>query len=181
MKSSHSLTEKKYDLLREQSLNVAQKNLPSGLKDTVQLKNISSVALAQATRWENSLSRSDDADWSWSKGSRDYAFRHPKRFELAVWFANAQLCGLSIGKPTFSGNRMRLDVIEGAPWEHPLKRKIVGITIAAAEVYADLIGADQLRIMRPVNDTVVRYYQEFGFTLRKGKASNIPTYLWKNL
>jgi hypothetical protein len=63
----------------------------------------------------------------------------------------------------------------------PLKRKIVGITIAAAEVYADLIGADQLRIMRPVNDVVVRYYQEFGFTLRKGKASNIPTYLWKNL
>lgn len=181
MKSSHSVAERKYDSLREQSLIIAQNNLPSGLKDIVQLRNINAVALAQAQRWESSLLRSDDADWSWTEGARSYAFRHPKRFELAIWYANAQLCGLSIGKPTYSGSSMRLDVIEGAPWEHPLKRQIVGITIATAQSYADIIGAEQIRIMRPVNELVTRYYQEFGFTLRKGKASNIPTYLWKNL
>ena len=76
---------------------------------------------------------------------------------------------------------MRLDVVEGAPREHPLKRKIVEFSIATASVYADLIGAEQLRIMRPVNKAVISYYKEFGFTLKKSKASNSPTYLWKNL
>jgi hypothetical protein len=162
-------------------LRIAQNNIPSGLKEIVQLKGINSFAIAQANRWEESLSRSDDATWSWSKGFRSYSYRHPKRFDLAIWFAKSELCGLAIGKPTYSGNKVRLDVVEGAPWEHPLKRKIVEFSIATASVYADLIGAEQLRIMRPVNRAVISYYKEFGFTLKKSKASNSPTYLWKNL
>ena len=65
MQQSHLSTEKKYDKLREESLRIAQNNIPSGLKEIVQLKGINSFAIAQANRWEESLSRSDDATWSW--------------------------------------------------------------------------------------------------------------------
>ncbi|MFC3150847.1 hypothetical protein ACFOEK_07395 [Litoribrevibacter euphylliae] len=181
MQTSHSSTEAKYNQLRDLSLEVAQNNLPQGLKDLVDLKKIDLRAISQARRWEYSLSRSDDADWSWENGFRSYAYRHPKRFELAIWYAKAELCGLSIGKPTYSGAKLRLDVIEGAPWNHPLKRKVVELSVAAAEVYGDSIGAEQIRIMRPVNNQVIKYYQEFGFTLFNGKQSNTPTYLWRNL
>src|SRR5690606_39641158 len=68
-----------------------------------------------ANLWEQNPKRHDDACWSWRKGFGSYAKYHPKRFELAIWFAKAQLCGLSLGKPTYSGSRLRLDFIEGAP------------------------------------------------------------------
>lgn len=50
MQQSHLSTEKKYDKLREESLRVAQNNIPSGLKEIVQLKGINSFAIAQANR-----------------------------------------------------------------------------------------------------------------------------------
>lgn len=140
-----------------------------------------SLSLSHSKRWEISESRKDDANWSWEDSIPSYSYRNPKRFDLAIWYANSQLCGLCIGKPTFTGARLRLDVIEGSPLNHPLKGKVVSISISAAEAYADLIGADQIRIMRPLNKDLIRYYQNHGFTYRQGKASNTPSYLWRNL
>jgi len=180
MKSSHQTTESKYQEYRQDSRTIAEQTLPGQYAERVSLKAVDTLSMVQAKNWELSLNRSDDASWSWSEGFKQYAFRHPKRFDLAIWYADAQLCGLSLGKPTYTGSRLRLDVIEGAPWNHPLKSKIVEITISTAEVYADLIGADQIRIMRPVNSQVIRYYEKFGFILKQGKASNTPTYLWRN-
>lgn len=181
MQGSHQVTEQKYEIFRAQSREIAEKTLPSDLKGVVGLTSITSHALAQAKQWEDSSERPDDATWSWSEGTKQYCYSHPKRFDLAVWYAKAQLCGLSIGKPTYSGSGMRLDIIEGAPNVHPLKRRVVPISIAAFETYADLIGATQLRIMRPLNNDLVRYYERHDFTFKQGKASNTPTYLWKNL
>lgn len=162
---------------------MTQAAIASGYADRVSLKQIDSLSLAHAERWEADLERSDDAVWYWSgdKGFRKYAYRHPRRFDLAIWYANTQLCGLSVGKPTYNGSKMRLDVIEGAPGNHPLKRKVVEITVLACEAFASLIGAEQIRIMRPVNANVIKYYESLGFTLRQGKESNIPTYLWRNV
>lgn len=181
MQTSHLLTEDKYHELRDSSRRIAQNSLPQNLSEMVGLKPVDSIALAHAKRWEENLSRSYDASWSWSEGFRQYAYRHPKRFDLAIWFAKSQLCGLSIGKPTFSGSRLRLDILEGAPSWHPLKGKVVEITVLAAKTYAASIGADQVRIMRPINAELIKYYQGHGFTYKKGKESNTPSYLWQNL
>ncbi|WP_154116246.1 hypothetical protein [Vibrio cincinnatiensis] len=181
MQNTHQDTELKYQRFREDSRAIAEQTLPRQYADRVSLKGVDRLSLTHAKRWEESLERSDSASWSWSEGFKQYAYRHPKRFDLAIWYANAQLCGLSLGKPTYTGGRLRLDVIEGAPWDHPLKSKIIEITVSAAEAYADFIGAEQIRIMRPVNARVTRYYEKFGFTLKQGKASNTPTYLWRNL
>lgn len=181
MNVAHKLAESKYQGFRESSLRIAEATLPAGLKGVVNLHEINALALARAQQWEYSANRHEDASWSWRKGFGSYAKQHPKRFELAIWFAKAQLCGLSLGKPTYSGSRLRLDFIEGAPGNHPLKGRVVEVTIAAAEAYADSIGAEQLRIMRPVNVDVIRYYETHGFTYFNGKNSNVPSHLWRNL
>jgi len=181
MQASHLSTENKYHELRSSSRLVAKNSLPLNLSEMVGLKSVDSIALVHAKRWEDSLSRNDDANWSWSEGFRKYAYRHPKRFDLAIWYANSQLCGLSLGKPTFSGSRLRLDILEGSPDWHPLKGKIVELTVLAAKTYAASIGADQVRIMRPLNSELIKYYEGHGFTFKKGKESNTPSYLWQNL
>lgn len=183
MQASHALTEKQYDEFRSKSLEMTQEVISSRYHGRVSLRNIDTLSLAHAERWETCVERSDDATWTWTgnKGFRKYAYSHPKRFDLAIWYANSQLCGLSVGKPTYNGSKMRLDIMEGAPENHPLKKKVVEITVLACEAYASMIGAEQIRIMRPVNTKVVKYYESLGFTLRQGKESNTPTYLWRNL
>ncbi|CCN47490.1 hypothetical protein MADA3029_1070169 [Vibrio nigripulchritudo MADA3029] len=76
---------------------------------------------------------------------------------------------------------MTLDIIEGAPQKHPLKRQIVKLSIAVFETYAERFGATQLRIMRPVSNDVISYYESYGFTAVKGAGINFPDYLWRNL
>lgn len=181
MNAAHQFAEGKYQSFRESSLRIAEATLPAGLKNVVNLNEINALALAQAQQWEYSADRHIDASWSWRKGFSHYARQHPKRFELAIWFAKAQLCGLSIGKPTYSGSKLRLDIIEGAPGNHPLKGKVVELTVLAAKTYAASIEAEQIRIMRPVNSEVASYYEKHGFTYFSGKNSNVPTHLWLNM
>ncbi|MCS0029956.1 hypothetical protein NB572_20855 [Vibrio alginolyticus] len=181
MNLTHASTEQNYQNIRQQVLKGANLIVNEQGSSLVDFRNIDSVALAQAKLWEDNYERHDDASWSWNKGFRSYAYRHPKRLDLAIWYANAQLCGLSIGKPSNNGSKMTLDIIEGAPQKHPLKRQIVKLSIAVFETYAERIGATQLRIMRPVNKDVISYYKSYGFTAVKGAGKNFPDYLWRNL
>lgn len=181
MNAAHQFAEGKYQSLRESSLRIAEATLPSSLKSVVNLECITSLTLAKANSWEQNPKRHDDAIWSWRRGFGSYAKQHPKRFELSIWFAKAQLCGLSLGKPTYSGSKLRLDIIEGAPGSHPLKGKVVELTVLAAKTYAASLDAEQVRIMRPVNNDVIRYYEKHGFTYFHGKNSNVPSHLWLNL
>ncbi|WP_147271863.1 hypothetical protein [Corallincola holothuriorum] len=76
---------------------------------------------------------------------------------------------------------MRLDVIERSPLHNLLKGKVTDISIAALRFYARSIDASQLRIMRPLNEELIRFYQSHDLTLYRGKASNVPTHLWLDL
>lgn len=42
--------------------------------------------------------------------------------------------------------------------------KVFQITLAAMNVYADALGAKELRIMNPINEEVKKYYESFGLT-----------------
>lgn len=107
------------------------------------------------------------ADWDWKKVRKRYR-THPKRFELAIWHRVNFLAGASIGRPTWSGNKLRLDFIEANPTRSPLTGLITDMTILCAEVYARAIGADQIRIMHPVNDAVKKHYiSKAGFAFNK--------------
>jgi hypothetical protein len=122
------------------------------------------------------------AEWSWLEASKKYTKRYPKRFEFAIWYRN-KLCGLSYGRPSYAGTRMRIELIEAAPRVgNPLgSRRVVPITIMSATAYAGILGAKELRIMRPAA-ALIGYYESLDFTYVKTTgAEHYPDYLFKIL
>lgn len=186
MKVSHQKSEDKYAHARSRARELALVDFSANLRESLKLSDINQMALAQSKKWE--LEPERKVDWEWHAepglssferpipGHLYYAYRHPNRFELAIWY-HSILCGLSLGKPTWSGSKLRLDYIEAAPSNNPMRSWIVPVTIAAAKVYADAIGATQIRIMNPINAKVRSYYESFGFTFVSGKT----TFCYKDL
>lgn len=160
MQQQHRKAEEKYALIRDQARSITQDLLPYGEKSAISLEAIDHRALSQFKIWQDSTERL--VHWPWDTGYREYAKQHPKRFEMATWYHNT-LCSLSIGRPTYSGSRMRLDFVERRPGINPLKGKIAAINLTAIEVYARLIDAQEVRIMHP-DENLLDYYASFGYS-----------------
>ena len=134
---------------------------------------ITPSALAQAEGWFAALDR--QVDWDWAGGHAAFRYRHPKRFEVSVW-ENERLTGLSMGRPTYNGDHLRLDVIEARPASLGERGPVFSTVAVAYTPYGRLLNAKQLRIMNPINDAVQSYYEGFGFQyVRRGH------YLFKDL
>lgn len=153
-----------YASLRQTSLEAAQESLPPVLrnkrgmaivKDSISLDQFTFKSQHELKRWENSGLRR--VAWDWDAVQKKYR-THPKRFELTVWYQGRTLCGASIGRPTWSGGKLRLDYIEASPMGTPLDGLVTDIAIAAGILYARSIGAAQIRIMNPVNHDVKNHY-----------------------
>ena len=173
MKATHKLAEEKYEALRQYARETAQLALPAVMMNNagqaisvcgrLKLSEIGFNAKIKAQGWNRSPSRR--VDWNWREGLPDYAWRNPKRFELAIWYDQNFLCGLGLGRPTWSDSRLRLDFIEASPVTTPLTGLIVDIVVTAATIYCDVIGATQLRIMNPINEKVKDHYlKKHGFS-----------------
>ncbi|WP_444910285.1 hypothetical protein [Microbulbifer sp. TRSA005] len=184
MQATHLDAERRYELYRSESRQYAQAALPQKYKAVVSLKGIDPRSLARAKAWEASERR--EVDWNWTKGYEVYSLRYPKRFELAIWKDDI-LCGLSIGRPSYNGSRLRLDFTERAPDNCPLRGQVMQINLLAAESYALRIGADEMRIMHPSNQELVNYYARHGYKYVKGTMDfddaheRNPHYLYKRL
>ena len=60
-----------------------------------------------------------------------------------------------------------LDFIEASPTHREIK--VLPIVIITMTAYAEALGADEIRIVEPINDVVRTYYEGFGMTyVRKG-------------
>ena len=154
----------KYEALREIAREVAHEQLPmvmmnnkgaSVLRDTITLDGITNNCKKELRRWEKSGTRR--VAWNWDHVIKKYK-SHPKRFELSIWHKELFLCGATIGKPTCSGGKLRLDFIEASPIISPLSGLVVDIILTAGTAYARAIGATELRIMHPVNEAVRKLY-----------------------
>lgn len=154
MQATHMEAERKYDSLRRAALRAISSQIDS--TTGLEFNLIDHKALTAAEHWSASPDRR--VDWEWNNY---YSFRnaHPKRFELALW-QGATLASLSLGRPTYNATGLRLDFIEKNP--EPAELKVFQITLAAMSVYADLLGARELRVMHPVNNEVREYYETFG-------------------
>jgi|TARA_R110001583_G_scaffold44253_1_gene140243 hypothetical protein len=164
MLATHQGAESRYESFREMARDAIQKELPYTDRNNIRLSRICQNALMQAKLWTADPNRT--VDWPWDGGYQDYSYRNPKRFELATWYGNT-LAGLSLGRPSYAGTRLRLEFIESRPSSSPLKGRIVPITISVAELYASVIGAEELRIIDPVDERLIEYYSSFGYTYRK--------------
>lgn len=130
-------------------------------------------ALTAARAWEVAASRA--VDWEWFEGYAAFKFRYPKRFEVALWEDGA-LVGLSMGRPTYRGENLRLDFVEARPNALGPRTPVFGSIDAAYEIYAHLLNVSQIRIMNPINVIVREYYQTFGYHYLERKK-----YLYRNL
>lgn len=154
----------RYESLREVSRKAALNQLPQILPNkrgqAVSKNDISfdgfTFKVDRALRaWQRTAVRR--VDWDWETVQKKYR-PAPKRFELAIWHRDLVLCGAAMGKPTYGGGKLRLDFIEANPEGSPLDGLVTDIIIAAATVYADVIGATQLRITNPINAQVKNHY-----------------------
>jgi hypothetical protein len=75
---------------------------------------------------------------------------------------------------------MRLDVIESNPKSNPITGVVFDINIIAFEAYAERIGAEMIKIMRPLNARLISYYRSKGFIDKKSWGSE-PEHLWNML
>lgn len=159
MLATHRDAEERYTRIRQAVLDEVNKDLISSSKQMgLRCKLIDQVALMQTQRWSTSARRR--VDWQWVEGYSLFKFRHPKRFEMALWHGS-NLVSLSLGRPTYNGSKLRLDFIEGGP-EKPEGVKVFEHTFVAMVGYAQVLGADELRVMNPINTDVKRYYETFG-------------------
>lgn len=101
-------------------------------------------------------------DWNWKDDIKHLQYRYPKHFEVALW-QGAGLIALSFGRPTYQGTALRLDVIEARPPELGERPAVFGHIAIAYEIYAGLINAREIRIMKPINAQVRSYYESFGY------------------
>lgn len=159
----YSQVQSRYEALRNTAREVAHEGFPEVmsnkrgaaiLKSHISLEGLTISCQRELRKWENSGSRR--VAWDWELVLKSYRV-HPKRFELSIWFKGG-LCGASVGRPTASGGKLRLDFLEAAPQGSPLDGLVTDITIATGVAYARAIGAAQLRIMNPVNDDVKNHY-----------------------
>lgn len=177
MLATHQDAERRYESFREMARDAIQKELPYTDRNNIRLSNICQKALMQAKLWDEDPNRL--VDWPWGSDYRDYSYRNPKRFELAAWYGNT-LAGLSLGRPSYAGTRLRLEFIESRPSSSPLKGRIVPITISVAELYANVIGAEELRIIDPIDEKLIEYYSSFGYRYCKAVSEkNHKHYLVK--
>lgn len=178
MQASHRIAEKKYRNIRQIAYEITQEELPYQDRSAIKLTEVTSEALSRSETWAFSSERR--VYWDWKFGVNTYRKRYPNRFELAIWYHD-NLCGLSLGRPSYSGTRVRLDFIERTPGYNMLTGRIAPISITALEVFARLIEASEVRIMFP-EETLIEYYSSLSYMYIKGSGTvKNPDYLYKTL
>ena len=160
MLATHLDAEKRYSTIRKEALAAATEVVQGAGNNSIRLSEIDAQALLAFRSWEKSRTRVKD--WDWIEGYNSFRFRYPKRFEIALW-ENNNLIGLSMGRPTYQGSALRLDVVEAAPLDIGDRPSIFDSVLVAYGIYARLLNAKQIRIMNPVNKEVISYYEKFGY------------------
>lgn len=160
MLATHRDAEERYTVIRQAVIYELNREFRSGWPPGLRATLIDSPALSESELWKDLPRRK--VDWDWKRGYQSFKFRYPKRFELALW-ENHQLASLSLGRPTYNGSSLRLDFLEASP-EKRSGLKVFEPTFLAMVSYATALGANELRVMNPINAEVKAYYEKFGFT-----------------
>ena len=153
---------KHYETLRKVAYDMTKETL--GL--SVKINGIDLLTAKKADQWKNiqgeSL-REQRSSWSWEK-AYESSKNLPDRFEISIW-SGAQLCAVTYGRPSHHRTKLKLMLVESSPIKpSPLTCKTFSIISTCAMIYADLIDADEVYIIDPVNDAVASYYMQFGYS-----------------
>ena len=128
-----------------------------------------------ADSWINVDSRGR-GDWYWTKEYHGY-IRLFKRFDIA-FKQGGKLVSLSYGVPTAAKTGLKINLIESTPFKQDkLGIKAFELLSYAAQVYAAMLGADEIRIMQPTSPGNRAYYCSFGYEyVSNSHKSSLPDY-----
>lgn len=112
-------------------------------------------------QWDHGLRR---VRWNWPEEREIVKMKRPSYWEMAIWHRQT-LCGLVLGKPSQKRSRLYIEGIEGNPSPHPLKGKITPIALLASEMYANLIGCEEVWLVEP-DPALLDTYARAGYHLR---------------
>ena len=117
-----------------------------------------------ADTWRTVNHRAERSEWSWVQAFKNYDSKSAfKRFDLCVK-NGSNLVGLAYGMPTKAKTKLKIDIIESTPIkEHKLNGGAFEIISTSAQAYAALLGADEIRIMNPLNKELSNFYGRFGY------------------
>ncbi|WP_445355699.1 hypothetical protein ACJJI5_05025 [Microbulbifer sp. EKSA008] len=179
MLATHSDAELRYESYRQMVREHVKEAIPYGDASQIHLSGLDSRAINQAKLWDTIPERRTNFDWE--TDTRIYRKMYPKRFELAIWYQN-RLESLSLGRPSFKGTRLRLELIERVAGYSMLKGRSFAITELALIAYANLLGADEIRIMQPINAAVRDFYVQKGYSyVPSTGARHFPDYCVKKI
>lgn len=131
----------------------------------------------QADKWRHIDTNKGRNNWSWESAYRLYRRKSGfKRFDLSVK-SGANVTGLSYGEPSQAKTKLKIDIVEATPFKkHKQNTQIFDVISTAAQFYAVLLGADEVRIMNPLNDDLVNYYCSFGYDYVTPKKTKLGVY-----
>lgn len=158
MLATHRDAEDRYTQIRKAVIEQVNNDFANRGEKNNKARLFDEAALSQTKNWSSSPKRR--VDWDWIEGYGAFKFRYPKRFEMALWHGG-KLASLTLGRPTYTGARMRLDFIEACPTK-PTDLKVFEISLFAIGTYAQALGAHELRVMNPINEYVRDYYAKYG-------------------
>lgn len=116
------------------------------------------------------------SDWQWVIEHQGYQ-KSFKRFDIA-FKQSGKLVSLSYGEPTQHKASLKVDLIESTPFkEDKLGVKAFEAISYAAQVYAAMLGADEIRIMKPTSPESRSYYCSFGYEyVSNSHKPSLPDY-----
>ena len=85
--------------------------------------------------------------WDWSALQQRFGHR-PCRYELAIHIQGA-VVGLAVGRVSHGRSVVRIDMIEGFPGPHPLRRWIIPVAIEFGSVLGQAYLSRYLRVVDP--------------------------------
>ena len=115
-------------------------------------------------------------DWFWTVEYPSYQ-KLFKRFDIA-FKQNNKLVSLSYGIPTAHKTGLKVNLIESTPFKaDKLGERGFEQIAYAAQVYAAMLGADEIRIMKPTSERTRSYYCSYGFEYVSNKNKpSLPDY-----
>ena len=131
----------------------------------------------EADGWVSAEHTASRSMWRWVDAHQYYNDKKRfKRYDIAI-NAGGNLLGLAYGMPSQAKTKLKVNILEGTPYKvHKKNTRIFELISESAQIYADLLGADEVRIMRPVNEDVANYYCSYGYEFVEPAGKNIPVY-----
>lgn len=143
----------------------------------LQFGSITEQDAAVADTWDSIDPNKGRDLLNWKAAFKHYTAKTRfKRFDLRIK-NGGNLVGLSYGMPSKVKTQLKIDLIESTPISlHKGNTKALEVITYAAQMYGILLGADEIRIMRPINRTVIDLYERYGFDFVESQCKRTPHY-----